>query len=152
MGDYCNYLGLRKTLNNIFVWIGRWKNKSGDMKATSSLYFLVWTKINHLISSKLWLKATTQSYKTAIALKMRKASSPHPPYTNPTKQVSNLQYELSKRPSKNRSVLSYVKTAFKRVVGAFTILLPRKSKADDIVNDAGKSNKQVGGISCKLSS
>jgi len=101
---------------------------------------------------KLWLKATTQSYKTAVAPKMRKASSPHPPYTNPTKQVSNLQYELSKRPSKNRSVLSYVKTAFKSVVGAFTILLPRKSKADDSVTDAGKSNKQVGGISCKLSS
>lgn len=80
-------------------------------------------------------------------MKMKKASSPHPPYTNPTKQVSHLQHELNKRPSKNRSVLSYAKTAFKRVVGSFTILLPRKSKADGIVNDAAKSNKQVGGRS-----
>ncbi|KAJ6984554.1 hypothetical protein NC653_022741 [Populus alba x Populus x berolinensis] len=80
-------------------------------------------------------------------MKMKKASSPHPPYTNPTKQVSYPQHELNKRPSKNRSVLSYVKTAFKRVVGSFTILLPRKSKADGIVNDAAKSNKQVGGRS-----
>ncbi|KAB5540885.1 hypothetical protein DKX38_013859 [Salix brachista] len=82
-----------------------------------------------------------------MALKMKKASSLHIPCTDPTKQASNLQHELNKRHRKNRSVLSHVKTAVSKVVGAFTILLPRKSKAGDIVTDAAKRNKQVGGIS-----
>ncbi|KAJ6716009.1 CALMODULIN-BINDING RECEPTOR-LIKE CYTOPLASMIC KINASE 1 [Salix koriyanagi] len=75
-----------------------------------------------------------------MALKMKKASPLHIPCTDPTKQASNLH-------RKNRSVLSHVKTAVSKVVGAFTILLPRKSKAGDIVTDAAKRNKQVGGIS-----
>lgn len=82
-----------------------------------------------------------------MALKMKKASPLHIPCTDPTKQASNLQHELDKRHRKNRSVLSHVKTAVSKVVGAFTILLPRKSRAGDIVTDAAKRNKQVGGIS-----
>ena len=99
------------------------------------------------------LQALIESHdQSAMALKMKKASSLHIPCTDPTKQASNLQHELNKRHRKNRSVLSHVKTAVSKVVGALTILLHRKSKAGDIVTDAAKRNKQVGGISCKLSS